>query len=73
MTMESDDFFVTSDPLLEEDPNLVEMAGYNFKAYNRADFSSFYLESSGCRTETTPTFRGQAAKFQKLYLHDRSV
>jgi hypothetical protein len=66
ITIGSDDFFGAADPLVEEDPMLVEMPGYNFKAYKRADISSFYQESYGSRTEVTPAFRGQAAKFQNI-------
>lgn len=50
----------------EEDPMLEEIPGYNFKAYKRADISSFYNEPSGSRNEVTPTFRGQAGKFQNM-------
>lgn len=51
---------------IEEDPMLEEMPGLNFKAYKRADISSFYQESPGSRVETVPDFRGQAAKFQNM-------
>jgi hypothetical protein len=66
VTIGSDDLFGAADLLIDEDPMLVEMPDYNFKAYKRADISSFYLESSGSRTEVTPSFRGQAAKFQNM-------
>jgi len=47
----------------EEDPMLRTMPGYgDFKAYVRADVSTFYGEDPGSRQETTPSFRGQAFK-----------
>ncbi|KAG7364766.1 2(OG)-Fe(II) oxygenase superfamily protein [Nitzschia inconspicua] len=55
-----------AEQLEEEDPMLEEMPGYNFKAYKRADISSFYNEPPGSRVEATPSFQGQAAKFQNM-------
>jgi hypothetical protein len=56
----------SSDDVEDEDPMLEEMPGYNFKAYKRADVSSFYNEPPGSREEMTLTFQGQAAKFQNM-------
>lgn len=50
----------------EVDPMLEEMPGFNFKAYKRADISSFYNEPPGSRMEATPSFNGQASKFQNM-------
>jgi hypothetical protein len=50
----------------EEDPMLEMMPGFNFKAYKRADISSFYQEPPGSRVEMTPDFTGQAGKFQSM-------
>lgn len=47
----------------EQDPMLKEMPGKNgFKAYVRADISSFYQEPPGSRVEVAPRFHGQAFK-----------
>jgi hypothetical protein len=59
---------------LEEDPMLMQMPGLDFKAYRRADISSFYREPPGSRTEREPAFQGQAGKFvnmspERLDLH----
>jgi hypothetical protein len=48
---------------VEEDPMLMKMPGLDFKAYRRADISSFYQEPPGFRIEQTPAFTGQAGKF----------
>ena len=45
---------------------LRKMPGYDFKAYVRADISSFYQEPPGSRTEFEPSFNGQAAKFVNM-------
>jgi hypothetical protein len=50
----------------EEDPMLEKMPGLDFKAYKRADISSFYNEPPGSRIEKTPDFPGQAAKFVNM-------
>ena len=50
----------------EEDPNLLMMPVYPFKAYVRADISSFYRENPGSRVETKPKFPGQAGKFVNM-------
>jgi hypothetical protein len=50
----------------EEDPMLEKMPGFDFKAYKRADISSFYNEPPGSRTEVAPAFNGQAGKFQNM-------
>ena len=47
----------------EEDPQLLLMQEYNFKAYVRADISSFYNEKPGSRMEHKPEYAGQAGKF----------
>ena len=47
----------------EEDPMLRKMPGYDFKAYVRADVSTFYGEEPGSRQEVTPAYKGQAGKF----------
>ena len=69
----------TDEELLEEyeedkDPMLAKIPGLDFKAYRRADISSFYQESPGSRTEKKPSFTGQAGKFvnmspERLDLH----
>ena len=51
---------------LEEDPMLAQMPTVDFKAYRRADISSFYQELPGDRTEMEPSFQGQAGKFVNL-------
>jgi hypothetical protein len=58
----------------EEDPMLAKMPGLDFKAYRRADISSFYQEPPGSRAEKKPAFTGQAGKFvnmspERLDLH----
>jgi hypothetical protein len=68
-----------TDELLEEeeedeDPMLAKIPGLDFKAYRRADISSFYQEPPGSRTEKKPSFTGQAGKFvnmspERLDLH----
>ena len=50
----------------EEDPMLAKMPGLDFKAYRRADISSFYQEERGSRTEKKPNFTGQAGKFVNM-------
>ena len=62
--------------LEKEDPMLATMPGEfsHFKAYRRADISSFYQEPPGSRIEQTPSFTGQAGKFvnmspERLELH----
>lgn len=50
----------------EEDPMLMQMPDYDFKAYARKDISSMYGEEPGSRVETTPTFKGQAGKFVNM-------
>jgi hypothetical protein len=50
----------------DDDPMLEKMPGIDFKAYKRADISSFYQEPPGSRVETTPSFNGQPAKFQNM-------
>jgi hypothetical protein len=51
---------------VEEDPMLVQMPDVDFKAYRRADISSFYQEPPGSRTEKRPAFQGQAGKFVNM-------
>lgn len=48
------------------DPLLTKMPHDHFYAYRRVDVSSFYGEPQGSRTEATPKFRGQAAKFVNM-------
>jgi hypothetical protein len=50
----------------DADSMLEEMPGLNFKAYKRAEISSFYNEPPGSRIEVTPSFNGQASKFQNM-------
>lgn len=51
----------------EEDPMLQEVPGYeNFKAYVRADVSTFYGEEPGSRAEYEPSYQGVAAKFVNM-------
>jgi hypothetical protein len=50
----------------EEDPMLMKMPTVDFKAYRRADISSFYQEHAGSREEKVPRFRGQAGKFVNM-------
>ena len=51
----------------EEDPMLAAMPTVpNFKAYRRADISSFYQEPPGSRVEQKPSFKGQAGKFVNM-------
>ena len=51
----------------EEDPMLAKMPTVpNFKAYRRADISSFYQEPPGSRVEQKPSFTGQAGKFVNM-------
>jgi hypothetical protein len=49
-----------------EDPMLAKMPGLDFKAYRRAEISSFYQEAPGSRTEKKPKFNGQAGKFVNM-------
>ena len=57
-------------PYLEDDevdPMLAVMPTVpNFKAYRRADISSFYQEPPGSRLEKSPSFKGQAGKFVNM-------
>jgi prolyl 4-hydroxylase len=55
-----------SDDNQEEDPMLEKMPGLDFKAYKRADISSFYQEPPGSLSEKTPSFDGQPGKFQNM-------
>jgi prolyl 4-hydroxylase len=48
------------------DPNLQLIPGTNFKAYVRADISTFYGKEPGSRQEKKPDFRGQAGKFVNM-------
>eukprot|EP00934_Nitzschia_sp_Nitz4_P004919 Nitzschia sp. Nitz4//scaffold193_size40683//33718//35395//NITZ4_007505-RA/size40683-augustus-gene-0.58-mRNA-1//-1//CDS//3329540297//4909//frame0 len=51
---------------VEDDPMLEQMPGLDFKAYRRADISSFYREAPGSRVEQEPKFNGQAGKFVNM-------
>jgi hypothetical protein len=50
----------------EEDPMLMQMPSVDFKAYRRADISSFYQQEPGSRIEQQPAFQGQAGKFVNM-------
>jgi hypothetical protein len=50
----------------EEDPMLMQMPTVDFKAYRRADISSFYQQEPGSRIEQQPAFQGQAGKFVNM-------
>lgn len=49
-----------------DDPMLQQMPRYDFKAYVRADVSTFYGEEPVSRTEQTPAFNGMAGKFVNM-------
>ena len=47
----------------DEEPMLAKMPGLDFKAYRRADISSFYREPPGSRTERINSATSMAGKF----------
>ena len=66
LTVDSEEEYVEDDADDDEDPMLAKMPGLDFKAYRRADISSFYQEPPGSRTEKKPAFNGQAGKFVNM-------
>jgi hypothetical protein len=66
METETDELLEEEEEEEQEDPMLAKMPGLDFKAYRRADISSFYQEPPGSRTEKKPSFTGQAGKFVNM-------